>query len=308
MDILDALKFFRKKKKIKQKDMLNKGRLGYQRIESGTTKLFFYEFIEILMTLEMTANEFFSAANTHDNHYILEIDEQFFLCTKDPNNLLEKRKLLEGYNHLKSLENKTTIELTVFCDIKHIFHEYWEEVEAISTTDLLDIQNKIAEKEYFTYYDYRMVSNAIRHFSKNEFPFFFGKMYPLQDIDKRDNRTLSVAYLIFPNIITSLIKQKEYQEASYYIGLAQQQNVNIRNYYFHLSINYLNNLNELLQLKKEDYLTSPYLEKINHFIALIESMGDSEYALRVKQEVNQLVFNEQQNPESPTSVFLRIEK
>lgn len=61
MDVLGALKYFRKKKKIAQKDVLpKKGKQTYRRIEIGEAKLSYEDLMTALQSLGITFNEFFS--------------------------------------------------------------------------------------------------------------------------------------------------------------------------------------------------------------------------------------------------------
>ena len=60
MDVLGALKYFRKKKKIAQKDVLpKKGKQTYRRIEIGEAKLSYEDLMTALQSLGITFNEFF---------------------------------------------------------------------------------------------------------------------------------------------------------------------------------------------------------------------------------------------------------
>ena len=60
MDVLEALKYFRKKKKIAQKDVLpKKGKQTYRRIEIGEAKLSYEDLMTALQSLGITFNEFF---------------------------------------------------------------------------------------------------------------------------------------------------------------------------------------------------------------------------------------------------------
>ncbi|BDQ52551.1 hypothetical protein EfsSVR2330_00620 [Enterococcus faecalis] len=60
MDVLGALKYFRKKEKIAQKDVLpKKGKQTYRRIEIGEAKLSYEDLMTALQSLGITFNEFF---------------------------------------------------------------------------------------------------------------------------------------------------------------------------------------------------------------------------------------------------------
>ena len=58
MDVLGALKYFRKRK-IAQKDVLPKGKQTYRRIEIGEAKLSYEDLMTALQSLGITFNEFF---------------------------------------------------------------------------------------------------------------------------------------------------------------------------------------------------------------------------------------------------------
>ena len=69
MDVLGALKYFRKKKKIAQKDVLpKKGKQTYWRIEIGEAKLSYEDLMTALQSLGITFNEFFFYGIWYENH------------------------------------------------------------------------------------------------------------------------------------------------------------------------------------------------------------------------------------------------
>ena len=59
MDVLGALKYFRKKKKLLRKMFCQKGKQTYRRIEIGEAKLSYEDLMTALQSLGITFNEFF---------------------------------------------------------------------------------------------------------------------------------------------------------------------------------------------------------------------------------------------------------
>ena len=59
MDVLGALKYFRKKKNCSERCFAKKGKQTYRRIEIGEAKLSYEDLMTALQSLGITFNEFF---------------------------------------------------------------------------------------------------------------------------------------------------------------------------------------------------------------------------------------------------------
>ena len=89
MDVLGALKYFRKRK-IAQKDVLPKRKQTYRRIEIGEAKLSYEDLMTALQSLGITFNEFFMVSDTRIMASS-EVKHQIECCQMGLNNTSEKR-------------------------------------------------------------------------------------------------------------------------------------------------------------------------------------------------------------------------
>jgi transcriptional regulator with XRE-family HTH domain len=285
MNAIQALKYFRKKKKITQAEMLpNKSEQAYFRLETGQTKLTYDDLFTSLNTLKLSFNEFFSLIDIEDNMPLIAIDKQYKKCVNMLDNQEEKDKLLDQFNYLDNIESKNSTEMAIYNDIKVIFHPHWPEIPKISDQDIKSILKLVDTTEYYTYYDYRMVVNPIIFFDKKHADIILEKMYPVQDLEQRDFATLSVANMIYPNIITGQLYKKELESALRYIEKAKNGNDHENNYYFHFQIRYLENLTKYLITKE-----IKYYREVLKIIELHQEFGQNKLAQTMQQEANDLI-------------------
>ena len=90
MDVLGALKYFRKKKKLLRKMFCQKGKQTYRRIEIGEAKLSYEDLMTALQSLGITFNEFFMVSDTRIMASS-EVKHQIECCQMGLNNTSEKR-------------------------------------------------------------------------------------------------------------------------------------------------------------------------------------------------------------------------
>ncbi|MEB7427752.1 hypothetical protein NGC25_10730 [Enterococcus faecalis] len=284
MNALTPLRFFRKKRKINQADMLpHRNTKAYQRLEYGETEISFNDLLVCLNSLQLTPEEYFNMIEIEKNMPILEIEKQLKKCTQNPNNINEKNKLIDHYKKLKSIETKNSMEMALYNDIKSYFSTLWHEIEPINNKDIDNMLKIIKKNSYYTYYDYRMIVNTIILFSKEDTNFIYKKMFPIEDIENRTFRTLYVAYLFYPNRITRAIYDADFNTANKLIQLAEQENVSPNNYYFHQKMKYLKNLVLYLTTKENIYYA-----KILEVILFFEECKNFELAEDLKQETDNL--------------------
>lgn len=169
MDVLGALKYFRKKKKIAQKDVLpKKGKQTYRRIEIGEAKLSYEDLMTALQSLGITFNEFFFMVSDTRIMASSEVKHQIECCQMGLNNTSEKKNLIHYFYQLERNPHKNALEMSIYTDIKLTFSNDWEEIPEFDETDRMVILALISSKSYYTYYDYQMVTNPAALFSENE--------------------------------------------------------------------------------------------------------------------------------------------
>ena len=90
MDVLEALKYFRKKKLLR-KMFYQKGKQTYRRIEIGEAKLSYEDLMTALQSLGITFNEFFHMVSETRSTASSKIMHQIECCQMGVNNTSEKR-------------------------------------------------------------------------------------------------------------------------------------------------------------------------------------------------------------------------
>ncbi|MGK0550901.1 helix-turn-helix domain-containing protein [Enterococcus faecalis] len=286
MNTLEALKFFRKKKRISQANMLpGKDAKRYHRLESGQSKLDYEDLFTALNTLELSFKEFFGAIDMEENIPILAIDNQYKNCLYTLDDSAGKKILLRYFHELAAIKEKNTMETALYNDIKVVYHPIWPEIPKIDTADIEHVLNIIKKKTYYTYYDYRMTVNPIIFFDTEKVQYILERMYPIENQKNRDFTTVRIANLIYPNIITGQLYRNNLDQAAYYIQKAKEANVPYDDYHFHFNLHYLDNLTNYLITKETKYLT-----KILQEIELLEQFGNFELANGIKEEATNLIL------------------
>ena len=136
MDVLEALKYFRKKKKIAQKDVLpKKGKQTYRRIEIGEAKLSYEDLMTALQSLGITFNEFFHMVSETRSTASSKIMHQIECCQMGVNNTSEKKNLIHYFYQLERNPQKNAVEMSIYTDIKLTFSNDWEEIPEFDETD-----------------------------------------------------------------------------------------------------------------------------------------------------------------------------
>jgi transcriptional regulator with XRE-family HTH domain len=285
MKTIDALKFWRKKKKIPQSEMLpGKNEKRYHRIESGLANLEYEDLLTSLNTLELSFKEFFSLIDMEHNIPIMAIEKQFQKCQTMLNNEEEKKKLLSYFYYLDKIEEKNSMETALYNDIKVVYHPIWPEIPQINSNDIEHVLSVIKSKEYYSYYDYRIAANPIIFFPEEQTEEILRLMYPINDQEHRDFATIKVANLIYINIITGQLYKNNLDKAAYYIQQAKSANITYKDYHFHFNLDYLESLTNYLITKGTQY----YINMLNT-IATLERYGNKALAEGMKNESTNLI-------------------
>ncbi|MFC0752171.1 helix-turn-helix domain-containing protein [Enterococcus faecalis] len=293
MDVLGTLKYFRKKKKIAQKDVLpKKGKQTYRRIEIGEAKLSYEDLMTALQSLGITFNEFFFMVSDTRIMASSEVKHQIECCQMGLNNTSEKKNLIHYFYQLERNPHKNALEMSIYTDIKLTFSNDWEEIPEFDETDRMVILALISSKSYYTYYDYQMVTNPAALFSENEVLQILEQMFPVKDAELRDTQTLNVAYGFYLNIITGELYKKNYAKAREYLALVSVTTIPAEIYYIHFNLRYLKNLTYYLYTGK-----MRYYKEVIAVIDMIESFGDVRLAEGMKKEMLQLTAGQTFNLE-----------
>lgn len=91
MDVLEALKYFRKRKNCSERCFTKKGKQTYRRIEIGEAKLSYEDLMTALQSLGITFNEFFHMVSETRSTASSKIMHQIECCQMGLNNTSEKR-------------------------------------------------------------------------------------------------------------------------------------------------------------------------------------------------------------------------
>ena len=109
--------------------------------------------------------------------------------------------------------------MSIYTDIKLTFSNDWEEIPEFDETDRMAILALISSKSYYTYYDYQMVTNTGALFSENEVLQILEQMFPVKDAELRDTQTLNDSYVLYINIITAQLYNKNNKKYMEYLEL-----------------------------------------------------------------------------------------
>ncbi|BBC61841.1 helix-turn-helix domain-containing protein [Melissococcus plutonius] len=284
MDIIETLKFFRKNLRLKQSDMIT-SKTVYNNIENNKTNLTIDNFIKIITKFNITPDEFFAAVGNWNNTKINEIEKHFNKCCNDPSFKIEKDKLIVDFLWLNKKTNKSTAELSAYINIKLYFGSLWEEIPTVNEQDIKTIQQLLLNKTFYSYYDYCLFTNTALLFDNKEQDILLSKMYPIKYPDKRNYKTLHAAYLIFPNLITEKLYEKNYTKAREYINLGKMHALSEQHLFLRLQINYFDILqNYLVKGKKADY------SKLLKFIYVIKEIYGKDTAKIYEKELEDLLM------------------
>ncbi|EKZ0221968.1 MutR family transcriptional regulator [Enterococcus faecalis] len=285
----ETLRYFRKAKGIKQKDIFPEQHQKYSRIELGGA-LTLKDWLKCLKELELTPSEYLSAVKQTDN-YILEIDKQFKRTCEDPTFTLNQTALIKNFKYLESIKDKNTSELCLYVDIKLFFCEKFPEIPAVSENDIEYFFNlfdeKIQKQSVFTYYDYRLFSNILFILPSDELKKvdkYFNKMYPIKNSLERDYNTLHVAYLAYPNLVNRLIYEKNYEKAQQYLNKTKKIYIPKNQHLVHTQLKYMQHLlNYLTTHSPKEFAT------LLEIVKALKILGNKELAKQMSNEIDLLV-------------------
>lgn len=288
MDLGNAIRTIRMKKGLRQSDVnIGKTVQTLSRIESGKIILNQNTLNEIIDTLDIEPVEFynFAAKLDYPNNFVL----QFRKASANPTDKILKKFILENYLKSDYQYSDISKHLMYYYSIKSHFKDEWD-LEELNTDEVRHLTNHFYSRKYYGYFDYCLLCNVIIYFSDNESKKVFDLMYPIEQEIMRDSETKKYAFSAVLNVISKQIYEKQYQEALYYLEQAKKIDKEKSDYYFRLSIRYLENL--CLFLTTHD---SEHYGKLLNYISVLRDLGDDTTADLLKEEIKELAFGDPKN-------------
>ena len=289
MNVEEALYFFRKNKNLKQKDVLTHTDTSvYSKIETGKKILRFSELTDILERFSIPLEEF--SEYLEDSLEQKKYRKLFKQCGHNPTDNASKLELLDYYSQLTFSKEMHLREMANFVGIKTLFSNFWKEISPLSKAELNQIYELLMEKEYFFQYDYAVLSNTIFLFNDNQIKSLAKKALPVKDIEVRNVETTEFIKNMINNLITTLLRKKEYEECLYYLTLATTKERN-HTFDYKLVIQYLKNLTSYLMTGDDSYK-----EHIFDYIHLLNRLGEQQFAKSIELEVSSIISENKDIP------------
>ncbi|MGG5342088.1 helix-turn-helix domain-containing protein [Enterococcus sp. AZ192] len=290
MNVNETLLFFRQNMKFTQKEVLPyHDTSAYSRIESGKREIKMSELTAILNKLSISPEEFICHSSLDDDQK--KFRQLFEYCATHLTNQSKKKELLHYYNQLKNIENQSLKERSNFIAIKVFFSNHWSEVEQVTKEGLNDSFTYLSKKSYYVQYDYTLMSNIIFLLEEQQAELLIRRAIPIKDEENRNTVTKQFAYNLITNLITSKLYSKEYGKVQDYLVLAKKQNPKNKNYKYHMTISYLENL--YLYLTKGDYT---YIKSVYDYIHILHTIGEEQLSIMTEKEVEQLTLARTDSP------------
>lgn len=290
MEIEEALYFFRKNKGLKQKEILNYTDSSvYSRIENGKKLLKFSELRAILKRLSIPLVEF--SEYLDDDLEQKKIRQLMKVCSSEPNNSEAKKEMLTYYSNISFSSSLESDLMSNYIGIKLLFYPAWEEIDPIKQSELAVIFNLLNNKDYFFQYDYALLAHTIFLFDKEKRNILVKKALPIENMQLRNTATKEFIKNMINNLITTCLREKDYENSLYYLSLANKQTDISHDLSYVIVLNYLTNLTNYL-LTKEPI----YKQKIEDTINYLNSIGEKNFASSIEQEVTALIKGDDQIP------------
>jgi len=290
MEIEEALYFFRKNKGLTQKEILTyTDNSVYSKIETGKKALKFSELRTILTRLSIPLAEF--SEYLDDDLDQKEFRQLISLCSNQPNNFEAKKELIDYYSTISFSSILESSKMSNYIGIKLLFYPLWKEIEPIKQSELTIIFNLLSQKEYFFQYDYALLAHTIFLFSESKRNSLAKKALPIKNMHLRNTATKEFIKNMINNLITTCLRKKEYKASQYFLSLANTQKESTHDLSYVIVLNYLTNLTNYLITKE-----TTYKEKVEETIKYLKSIGETQFALSIEQEVTALINGDKNIP------------
>lgn len=293
MNIQETLYFIRKNKKITQKELLNYADSSvYSKIESGKKNLRVSELTEILENLSIPFDEFSKYADIEkEQKNFRTLMKAYKMNTKDKQ---VKSELISYFNSLDFSKNMPLNQLSNYVLIKTFFSSQLKEIHELTKEELKIIYSLLSNKNYFFHYDYAILANTIYLFDDYQIDILVSKAFPVPDMNYRNSATKEFITNLINNLITTLLRKKDYKECEHYLLVAKQEKGNY-DITYKIVINFLENL--VLFLKTNE---RKYAELLTGHINYLNLIGESELSQNLNQELETLLSKKKEN-----SIILR---
>lgn len=281
MNISNAIKSLRRKRKIRQVDIAENNSYA-SKIENGKKKLWVDELEEIIESLNTNYLEFYhyAALSDYENHFSSRINQ----VNQRPTDEQLKDYFLKKYYQDNFQFSDSNKELAYYYSTKIHFSDLWN-LQEITEKEKKHIFEHLVKCSFYGYYEYLLYMNVITVLSFEQGKELTDLMYPIIDENLRDPDTLKYALTGLLNFITQQLYDRRYQEAKKYIQLAETVDTDKKDYYYRFSLQYLKNI--LTFCETGD---SSYLIKASQFIELLKDIGDQKIASLLEKEMKQLAF------------------
>ncbi|MBL1229059.1 helix-turn-helix transcriptional regulator [Enterococcus sp. BWB1-3] len=286
MNVAEALKFIRTKRKLTQKQMKTKyiDPSAYSRIEGNKRSVRMNDLQDLLKIMSINTSEFFSIVNLDND--LQGMKDLYYYCAYNLDDKTSKRRLVNEYEKLVEKNCKSLKDFAQYIGIKSYFSQFWKEIESINDFDVTEVYKILCEKEYFFQADYILLTNIIPYFTKEQGAMILSNAFPVKDIELRDYETKKFASRVLLNWITTRLYENDFDTAKIFIKIAKNQTEFNYDYSYKLNVQYLSDLLNLLLTGEPDYYDS-----ILSFISILENVGDIVQAKAVREEVKLLTHN-----------------
>lgn len=290
MEIEEALYFFRKNKGLKQKEILNyTDNSVYSRIENGKKILKYSELRTILKRLSVPLAEF--SEYLDDDLEQKKFRHLLNQCSAYKINSEAKKELIDYYSTITFSSSLESSLMSNYIGLKLLFYPSWEEIDPIKQSELSTIFNLLNNKSYFFQYDYALLAHTIFLFDKEKRQCLAKKALPIKNMHLRNTATKEFIKNMINNLITTCLREEEYEESFYYLSLANDQSEASHDLSYVIVLNYLTNLTHYLKSKYPIYK-----QKIEDTINYLNSIGEKRFALSIEKEVTALIKKEPDIP------------
>ena len=297
MNIGEILYYFRKNRKLKQREILNYSSSStYSKIESNKQEIKLSELIYFLKKTEITAEEFFEYINLNKEQEVFR--KLFKKCSQNVEDLSVKKQLCSYDFEWINIRTKTLQELSNYVALHVHFSKYWPEIASLTEEQINYIYKLLSSELQYFQYDYTLLANTIFLFNSNQADYLFRKAFPIKKDQVCSSATKSFISSIMNNLITKSIRDKNYSNARFYVSVAKEQEDKINDISYKIIVNYLENLTNYVITGK--YF---YLEKVYDVIKLLKNIREFELANSIELEVESLTVKEGYSPKTATTTM-----
>lgn len=288
MTINESIRFFRKNNRQTQKEVISEeiSIATFSRFESGKGDLAVGELLLITDKLSLTFEELlaFSDSQTEQANY----ENLYFYCASHLDNQEKKAQLVKYYQSLNKKKNQTLREYSNLLGIKSFFSKYWQEIPRLTKVDVHEGYLYLLEREYFTHYDYSILLKLSVLLDYKEANTLMRRALPIQNLEKRSEKTKFFALNILRNMITNRLYQGDLHNTYKFIAYAKKQLENTSDYKIKIHITFFEYLTRYLETKEVDYYT-----KIINIINMMQDIGAEQEAEGLKHDMKLLIDKKQ---------------